>query len=260
MASQDQYLRQDVVATGDVTLGDDAGDATTVVGTLTHGDATTIAAFATDYGPGPLTNEVIYSFVVGVDDAASITVTVVDDANDDLYMASFNIAQAGNSAVLSSAYGIVDVWGGTNPTFNANYSFGTGPAGADEVQLRMSLADSVSVSVVVDAKLYAAVASPMISISIQPAINYLVTAPAPESINIVATTNDGGVLTYQWEVSSDGGSTWANATGGVYSGDTTNTLAITNSTGLNGYQYRCVVSSSGTASDATSGVGTLVVS
>ncbi len=255
---QDQYLRQDVIAQGDVTLGDDANDATIIAGTLTHGDATTVAAFATDYGPGPLTNEVIYALVVGVDDAAAITVTVVDDANDDLYMASFNIATAGGSAVLSSAYGVVDIWGGTNPTFNANYSAGTGPNGADEVQLRMSLADSVSVSVTVDAKLYAAVASPEITISVQPA-NGSVTAPAPNSFFVTASTNDGGVLTYQWEVSSDGGSTWANATGGVYSGDTTNTLAVTNSTGLNGYQYRVVIGSSGDASDITSSAATLTV-
>lgn len=256
---QEQYLRQDVVAQGDVQLGDDAADVTSVVGSLVIGNATIVAPSATNYGPGPMTNEVIYSFDVPDGDAAIVTVTVADDANDDYYMATFSIAHNGSSAVLSSASGVVDIWGGTNPTFNANYSVGTGHSGADEVQLRMSLADSVSVRVGTDTKLFAPQTSPEITISVQPA-NASVTAPAPNSFFVTASTNDGGTLSYQWEVSSDGGSTWANATGGVYSGDTTNTLAVTNSTGLNGYQYRVVISSSGIASDITSGAATLTVS
>jgi len=256
---QDQYLRQDVVATGDVTLGDDTGDATTVIGTLTHGTSTIIPTFPTDLNPGPLTNEVIYAFIATLDDAATITVTLVDDANDDLYMATFNLAHMGGVATLSSAYGVVDIWGGTNPTFNANYSVGTGPLGADEVQLRLSLADAVTASVIIDAKLYATVASPEITITTQP-VNGSVTAPAPNSFFVVATTNEvGATLSYQWEVSSDGGSTWANATGGVYSGDTTATLAVTDSTGLNGYQYRVVIDSDATAANVTSNAVTLTV-
>ena len=55
----------------------------------------------------------------------------------------------------------------------------------------------------------------------------------------------GTGLNYQWEVSTNGGSTWSNVTnGGVYSGATTPTLTLTNvPPSLNGYRYRCFISS-----------------
>lgn len=254
---QDQYFRQDAVAQqnfdvlGNTQLGDSSGDITTVVGKMVIGGTTVQPTANTFYGPGPLTNTVIFSFPASSYDAAAVTVTVADDVNSDVYAATFTIAHDGTTPVLSSAYGVADAWGGTNPTFNVNNSAGT-------IQLRMSLADSVSVGVAVDAKLYSAQTSPAITISVQPS-NASVTAPAPATFNVLASTNDSGTLSYQWEVSSDGGSTWANATGGVYSGDTTAALQVTDSTGLNTYQYRCVVGSSGTASDKTSNAATLTV-
>lgn len=259
---QDQYLRQNVVAQGNVTLGDDASDSTTVVGSFILGDTTVVSPSSAPYGPGPLTNEEIFSFQASAPgafyDAATVTVSVVDDANDDLYMASFNIAHQGGTATLSSAFGVVDIWGGTDPTFNASYSAGTGPNGSDEVLLRMNIADSVSVRVGTDAKLYAALTSPEITIGVQPT-NQSVTAPAPATFNVAnVSTNDGGTLTYQWEF-DDGVSGWANATGAPYSGDTTATLTVTDSTGLNGYQFRCTVTSDAIASPVTSNTVTLTV-
>ena len=58
----------------------------------------------------------------------------------------------------------------------------------------------------------------------------------------VAATGTG--LTYQWQVSTNGGTTFTNITnGGVYSGATTSTLTITNPpVSMNGYIYRVVVS------------------
>lgn len=54
----------------------------------------------------------------------------------------------------------------------------------------------------------------------------------------ISTT--GGVSAYQWQVSTNGGGSWANATGGVYSNDNTATLTLTGATaGMSGYQYRC---------------------
>lgn len=70
----------------------------------------------------------------------------------------------------------------------------------------------------------------------------------------------GTALTYQWQVSTDGGSTWTNLSdGGVYSGTTTASLALNNVPNtLSGYRYRCVVS--GTCSpSATSNSATLTV-
>ncbi|MGC4101780.1 T9SS type A sorting domain-containing protein [Ferruginibacter sp.] len=61
---------------------------------------------------------------------------------------------------------------------------------------------------------------------------------------------NGTALTYQWQVSTDGGANYSNlANGGVYSGVTTNTLSITAATvTMNTYRYRCIVSGTCTPS------------
>lgn len=55
----------------------------------------------------------------------------------------------------------------------------------------------------------------------------------------------GSGLSYQWEVSTNGGTTWSNVTNSaVYSGATTPTLTLTNTPpSLNGNRYRCNISS-----------------
>lgn len=64
----------------------------------------------------------------------------------------------------------------------------------------------------------------------------------------------GGTLSYQWERSTDSGTTWA-----ALSGETAATLSLAGlTTGENGYRYRCVVSASG-ATPATSNAATLTV-
>lgn len=98
-----------------------------------------------------------------------------------------------------------------------------------------------------------------ITISGQPP-NRSVTAPAGTTFTVTATTNDGGTLTYQWQVSTNGGSSYTNVTNaGVYTGATTATLTISDTTGLDTYRYRCVVSSNGGAPNATSNAGVLTV-
>jgi hypothetical protein len=72
------------------------------------------------------------------------------------------------------------------------------------------------------------------------------------SFSITAT---GTGLSYQWQVSIDGGSTWNNITASaIYTGVTSNILNITGAAnGMNGYKYRCVVNNSsctGMKSDA----------
>lgn len=76
--------------------------------------------------------------------------------------------------------------------------------------------------------------------------------------NASFTVASGGTnLAYQWEVFN--GTTWNNATGGIYSGGATTTLNITGVTaGINGYQYRCVVSNTGCTS-ATSNAAAISV-
>ena len=77
------------------------------------------------------------------------------------------------------------------------------------------------------------------------------------SFGVIAT---GGSLTYQWQESTDGGTTWNNlSNGGVYSNVTTNTMNITSATlSMDSTQYRCVLSASGLPVD-TSNAATLTV-
>jgi hypothetical protein len=65
--------------------------------------------------------------------------------------------------------------------------------------------------------------------------------------------------TYQWQGSTNSGSSWANlGNSSTYSGVTTGTLTISNFTsGFNGYQYRCIAQNS--SGSATSNAATLTV-
>jgi hypothetical protein len=258
MSTQEQFLRQDVVAQqnlsveGSTFLGNDPSDTVTVVGKMIVGGTTVEPVASAFFGPGPLTNEVIFSFDASLYGAAVCTVTVVDDSNADVYAATFTAAHNGVTAVLSSASGVADVWGGTDPTFNANYNAGT-------VELRMSLADAVSVTVAVDAKLFAAQVSPFISLSVQPSSVTVVEGDVPATFTVVASTNDGGTLSYQWE-EDDGGGFASLSDDSTYSGALTDTLTITTTdTSLDTFQYRCVVSSDGGSAPFTSIAATLTV-
>ena len=74
----------------------------------------------------------------------------------------------------------------------------------------------------------------------------------------VSTT--GSSLSYQWQESTDGGTTWnALSNGGVYSNVTTDTMNIASATlSMDSNQYRCVLNASGLPVD-TSNAATLTV-
>lgn len=74
-----------------------------------------------------------------------------------------------------------------------------------------------------------------------------------------STAATGNALGYQWQVSTDGGSTFNNvANTGVYSGATTATLSLTAVTNTyNNYRYRCVVSSACAALNSTAALLTV---
>ncbi|TBX70722.1 T9SS sorting signal type C domain-containing protein [Flavobacterium silvisoli] len=71
----------------------------------------------------------------------------------------------------------------------------------------------------------------------------------PSNASIIETANTSFTVTatnpgtYQWQVSTDGGSNYNNITnGGVYSGATTATLTLTGvPLSMNGYMYKCIV-------------------
>lgn len=87
-------------------------------------------------------------------------------------------------------------------------------------------------------------------------------APICPGFNVTYTVGATGAgLTYQWQLSTNGGVTFTNLANGLpYSGVTTSSLGITNvTTAMTNYQYRCVVSGT-CAPPATSNAVTLVVS
>ena len=76
---------------------------------------------------------------------------------------------------------------------------------------------------------------PSPSISAQPQ-NRTSCEPGSTSFSVTASN----ASTYQWQVNT--GSAWANVSGSVYAGATTNTLGLSNiPLSYNGYQYRCIV-------------------
>ncbi len=77
----------------------------------------------------------------------------------------------------------------------------------------------------------------------------------------ISTAVSGTFLTYQWQVSTNGGTTWTNvANSFIYSGAATRILAISGATpGMSGYLYRLVVNGTCTPTDFTSAAATLTV-
>ncbi len=94
----------------------------------------------------------------------------------------------------------------------------------------------------------------------------LATQPAAQTVTAGGTTTFTVVVTgnpapsYQWQVSTDAGKTWAGLTDSTpYSGSKTGTLTITGATaGMNGFQYQCLASNS-VQSNVTSDAATLTV-
>lgn len=86
-------------------------------------------------------------------------------------------------------------------------------------------------------------------IQTQPSNN---TAVQPTPISFASLINsEVSSLTYQWQVSTDNGSSWSNVSnGGVYSNATTNTLNISNNAGLSGDFFRVAATNSSGSSNS----------
>jgi hypothetical protein len=85
------------------------------------------------------------------------------------------------------------------------------------------------------------------------------TVTAGQTATFTAAASGTPTPTVQWQVSSDGGSTWTNLTNAApYAGVTTTTLTVAGvTTALNGAQYRAVFTNS--MSTATTNAATLTV-
>lgn len=90
--------------------------------------------------------------------------------------------------------------------------------------------------------------------------NSSVSSGTAANFSVTSTVSDAGTLSYQWQVSTDAGSTWSNVSSGTGGTTSTYTTATTN-VAMSGYRYRAIVTNtlSGNTSVATSGVATLTV-
>jgi len=103
-----------------------------------------------------------------------------------------------------------------------------------------------------------------ITISLQP--EDFEAASGSAVFSVTAAVSPTAALTYAWEFSEDGGTTWDSADTGWATGHDTNELTVTDILAdlgggageLDGYQFRVTVSSSG-ATDVVSDVATLTI-
>jgi len=93
-------------------------------------------------------------------------------------------------------------------------------------------------------------------INTQP-VSQLLTTGSKATFSVSATSPDGGTLSYQWQKSVNGGTSWANISGATKASYTTAALKIAD----NGNQYRCVVTNKKgvETSNANSSVAILTV-
>ena len=102
-------------------------------------------------------------------------------------------------------------------------------------------------------------ADPVILIAVQPS-NLTVDEGDEANFYVEASVAQGGVVEYEWQLSTDNGGTWTPITdGGIWSGANTDALTIdpTPDT-FTGHQFRVVLSATG-LDDVTSQVATLTV-
>lgn len=99
----------------------------------------------------------------------------------------------------------------------------------------------------------------LITITTQPSNLVGVSSTSAQSFTVVASATPSATLSYQWQQSTDGGTTFSNlSNGGIYSNVTTTTVGIASTTtGVpDGYYYRVNITADGGAS-ATSNAALL---
>lgn len=78
------------------------------------------------------------------------------------------------------------------------------------------------------------------------------------TLAVLGSAAAGGALSYTWEESTNGGTTWAPVSnGGRYSGAATNILSVANA--VNGHRYRATVQEAGNPASSTSPVFTIAI-
>jgi spore germination protein GerM len=144
-------------------------------------------------------------------------------------------------------------WSNLSGAAGSTYNTGTTTTAMDGHRFRCVVSNGVSPDATSNAAILAVSTAPVPpSITSHPA-NQSVIAPNGATFSVTATGT--APLSYQWQRSTNGGSTWSNLSGAT--GSTYNTGATT--TAMDGHRFRCVVSN-GVLPDATSNAATLAVS
>lgn len=194
-----------------------------------------------------------YSFAGGVKSyIGGYTVTAGGNRNDSIWSWQFSGSNDGtNFTLLDTQLAYSPRWasGGQTQSFTlaspANYStyrWTLTPDGANETYATLSAAQLAAVP-----------ATPVVTISSQPS-NQTASSGAA-TFSVTASVTQSATLSYQWQKSTDGGSTFS-----PISGATSASLSLTGlTTGDNSSQYRVVVGASGGATSVTSSAATLTV-
>lgn len=127
-------------------------------------------------------------------------------------------------------------------------------------QYRVRVTDGCGAATTINSNAVTLTQHTVVNITAQPPNRSI--CPNSNTTFTVTATASNGSPTYQWQVSTNGGSTWGNVTNtGGYSGATTATLSLTNvALSLNNYRYRAVINDlCGAVTQATSNVGVLTV-
>lgn len=158
------------------------------------------------------------------------------------------------STNYGSSFSIISNGGIYSGATSSTLTLTSPPASAHAYYYYCAITNGCSVTINTDTGFIGIYSPPSISTS---PLDSTVCVGNNASFSVFAT---GTSLTYQWQVSTNSGSTWGNISNtGVYSTATTSTLNITGATsGMNSYQYRCVVSGSCSPA-ATSGAATLTI-
>ncbi|WP_165871362.1 reprolysin-like metallopeptidase [Flaviaesturariibacter flavus] len=166
------------------------------------------------------------------------------------FTASANGGSLGYQWQMSSNGGttFTDITGATAATYNFN------AAAAQNGNLFRCVVSSTCFAPVITAAAQLTV-NAATTVSTQPQ-DAMLCAGGNSGFTVAVTGNS---LSYQWQVSTDGGASYANVSNsGVYNGAASNQLSLTGvASGLNNYRYRCVVGSN--CPSITSGVALLTV-
>lgn len=248
---QQRFLLEDVLTLGGLTVeGQFSSETSEITDSLTIGGLTLKPVTPVNL-TGPIEDYTIFTFLPGFYSLAQLTVTLTDSANSYLYGASFGVGHNGTVAELSTPFSVVDLWGTEKPVFSATLEDG-------EVNFKVT-ADSETLSIALEAKLFTTQPSYFISISAQPSNQTVVEGDVPATFSVAASSNDGGNLSFLWQV-DDGTGFEDLEDNSSYSGSSTSTLTVTTEdTSFSSYVYRCRIGSDGGSPDVFSESATLTV-